>query len=805
MNRLTVFIICIIISTAAFSQGLRLSVSDQPLDKVLLNLNVEISFDSKALAPYTVSANKNFKNPKEAIDYLLKGKPFACEQINGVYVILPHKQEAAIPPKTEYTLSGYITDRETEERLPYSYIQSANTTAATNEDGYFRLKQTDNKTFRIRVQYLGYIPLDTVLVTGQHTLSLSPKSITLAPITIQSSPATMMMQTGNISGEIRINHTIARYMPGSGDNSVFNLLRMMPGVRASGEPSDEFVVWGSSGGESRISYDGFSLYGMKSFNDNISSVNPYMVKDIRLMKGGYDASIGNQVGALARIIGIDGQKNKPAVKANLSNLTANLFASVPINKQTVLTTAYRQTFYNLYESELLNPFNGKRPMQSGGKGKGKQPSTAVTDTYVFPDYGFRDFNLKLSSTLSETDSYYISAYAASDKFDFTLKSEDESEIEATHNATQYAIAGNYDKVWANGSSTKLLISYSQLGSEEDHISIPKGQQQEISSIHVDNLMQEFSLDLSHRFQLGQIQKITIGTQWNSYSNKLNEEKNALSYPSLYAVDNLVLDPITLSGSLRADLTPQKLNIQPRISGAYSFSENMKATASWGLYKQYVARNPIMNDQNNMAFAWQITDKEALQSQHVLAGLAYSKNGFLASVEGYNKYIHNATRFYKDEIYNTDINIWGMDVFLKKELGKSSVFGSYSLADISEKNSETGHEIKLGGLLAVSPFYISSNFVYGTGFNVASIGQQGMGQGQNNKVPTTNGDYSRLDVAATYRLELKKCTLQTGLSLINIFNTQNAKYDYSLGGKQDVANVYTQAIPFTPMIFLEILF
>lgn len=59
----------------------------------------------------------------------------------------------------------------------------------------------------------------------------------------------------------------------------------MPGVRVSGEPSDDLIVWDSGISESGIVYDGFTIFGLKNFNDNISSVNPFMVKDIRLMKG----------------------------------------------------------------------------------------------------------------------------------------------------------------------------------------------------------------------------------------------------------------------------------------------------------------------------------------------------------------------------------------------------------------------------------------------------------------------------------------------------------------------------------------
>jgi len=74
---------------AAFTQELRLVVFDKPLNAVLNSLNVEISFDDKALSNYRVSVSKTFGTPEEAINYLLKDKPFKMEKIGKVFVISP--------------------------------------------------------------------------------------------------------------------------------------------------------------------------------------------------------------------------------------------------------------------------------------------------------------------------------------------------------------------------------------------------------------------------------------------------------------------------------------------------------------------------------------------------------------------------------------------------------------------------------------------------------------------------------------------------------------------------------------------
>ena len=90
MKRSIVIIFIQLISTiAAFSQEMQLTVSNKPLNTVLGMLGMEISFDDKALSAYNISVSKTFKNPEDALYYLLNNKPFKVEKINHEYIIIP--------------------------------------------------------------------------------------------------------------------------------------------------------------------------------------------------------------------------------------------------------------------------------------------------------------------------------------------------------------------------------------------------------------------------------------------------------------------------------------------------------------------------------------------------------------------------------------------------------------------------------------------------------------------------------------------------------------------------------------------
>ena len=805
---IAIILILFIPFTAAFSQELRLVVFDKPLNTVLNTLNVEISFDDKALSKYNVTVSKTFRTAGEAISWLLKDKPFRMEKVGSVYVISPElksfetDKQSAPPIRKKYHISGELLDSLTGEPLPYAYIQTDKGTVITNESGYFSIVKETNQPTRIQLQYMGFESLDTTLTVGRHKLALSSKVFTMAEVVVQPSSSAMLMQSGKTSGEMRINHQIARYMPGSADNSVFTILRMLPGVRASGEPSEDLFVWGSNWGESRLTYDGFTIFGMKSFNDQIGSVNPYLAKDIRLQKGGYDATSGNRIGAIAEITGNEGDFSKPSVKLNISNYTANIYTSIPIKKTSALSVANRQTFYNLYNKEDVN--------SSGDHGE-----QTPTGTYIKPTYDFRDLNIKYAGKAFENDRFHISLYGADDHFKFYVKQQ-EYEVNATEKNRQYGASTGYNRIWNSGSNSKLLISYSKLDATVDNVTgISNNQATPLDVFNIKNSIQEISAKFEHNFSLGERQKVQIGGQWQNYTSEFNDKQTQINNPSLYITDNILLGKLSLKAGLRTDLVPdKKIHIQPRLSASYSLTDELTATASFGLYNQFLTRIPYQYRQGSYQMIWNLSDSTYLSSTHYLAGLAYSKNGWVFSTEGYVKKNRNQLYFIDNVVSSFDNTVWGVDLYAKKEWKRLTAFGSYSFLNSANPQEYTAHEVKLGAIYTLKSFHFSATYVYGSGFPYLSTSGHGHGQGDEEQQhgnghqhsDTSNEPpYNRLDLSFTYKLQLKKFKIQTGASVLNVFNTSNVKYSYRLSNQNSAYNVYTKATPFTPVLVFEIIF
>lgn len=815
-------ILCLILFTlsigiaAAFSQELRLVVVDKPLNTVLNTLGIEISYDDKALSAYRVSVSKSFRTPDEALNFLLKDKPFKIEKVGNVYVVLPEIQQqeplaapSDAPSAPRYIIKGVLVDRFTDERLPYAYIHTQRGIEVCDQTGTFSLVEVTGRKVPIQIQYLGYNRLDTLLSPGTHVLSLTPQTMELEEVVVQPGSAPLLIHAGKTSGEVRLNHQVARHIPGSPDNSVFNLLRMMPGVRASGEPSDELIVWGSNVGESRIEFDGLVLFGMKNFNEHISSVNPYLVKDVRLLKGGYDATHGNRIDAIAQITGISGNTESVSVKASVSNYTANVYASVPMGKRASLSAAYRQTYYNLYDKEEVT---------GSHEGTGRQNM----EVYIKPRYSFKDLNLKYAGKTSGGDSYYISLYGADDRFRFSVTQTQNYEMSAKEKNRQYGGVAFYEKVWSKGSNTQALISFSKLSSHLDHITgFINNAGNKLQSTYTDNSIQENTVKLQHRTRLGTFQSIRAGAEWKQYTNHLNAVHHTVNVPSLFVTNQLMLGKISVEAGLRATLPEGgSFSLQPRISARYTISDEWTATASGGIYNQFISRVPYAFQEGNYQMIWSAADSTYLKGKHAVAGLAYNKNGWLVSVEGYFKHTHNGVYFQDNTIYFADNTVWGGDIYVKKEWGPHTGFASYSLVNIRRPSNDLGHEWKAGMVSTFGPFHVSATYIFGTGFSYLSTGgHNGHGKQHNNGIETRasehnkhaqvsssgSGNYNRLDVAASYTRQFGKCKGQIGLSLLNVFNARNVKYNYRLSDKDNVANIYAKAAPFTPMIFIEFVF
>ncbi len=832
MLRFLVFISLLLgMALQAQSQAVLINANKKPLNLLLQDISndhdIHISFDDEMLSGFLVSVNQEFSNPEEAIQNIVKPFPLTVEKVGGVLVIFENETSEKSIQIKNYRISGQILETETREPLPYSHVTINGHAMATDITGNFSFISEGDSIFNLKASQLGYFILDTTLVgDGDHKLLLIPSVIGLKEVVITDQVIEKATQIGQQAGVEKLNHKTANFLPGFGDNSVYNLMRLQPGILASGEQSGEPVIWGGYAGQSKVTFDGFTLYGLKNFNDNISVFNPLITKDINIFKGGYDVRYGERVSGIVEVTGRNGNMQKPSFEISINNMTLNGVVETPLKKnRSSLLLSFRQTYFDLY-----NPLDVELR-------RNQNQNNNSRDVTVEPDYSFRDLNLRYSHISKGGDLFYISLYGSGDDFAYDVNEPLQyvSFIKKTgERIDQYGGAVFYGKRWRNGNSSNFKLAGTQMKSEFDNLQLFKNEQFQYENITQNftstNKVDEYNLDVENVFTVTKNQTFEFGGGF--YHNKIElvedtfnvnlvDIQNKATRGYLFFQDVISNDQgsnIKIGMRMSYADNMQKFFPEPRISTSVQIAENWKFNAAWGIYNQFLVNTSVVDENGNYRYIRALANGEdvpVISSSHYVLGTSYSNNNFLFSLEGFYKTTSGISRYVNsqklniEDVFEGDSKSYGLDLMMQAEFDHLQAWIAYTLAKVEEKYEyqikqeyrpalhDQRHELKLASLFNFDPWYFSASYVYGSGFPLGTLSISGYEEPQS---------YSRLDVSFTYRFKLTKPQIETGISILNVLNTQNLKYENfeRVPAIQNASiNIYSEAIPFTPALYLKI--
>jgi hypothetical protein len=751
MTARRIFIALLFITSSAFifAQKVRIKANNETLSSVIRKLNIEVSFDNNALSKYTITLDKSFNSADAAIRFVIAGKPLKVRKVAGVYIITSEKA-----PERKQKGAGKV--EETFKPIP------------KNKDDTLSMKLS--------------MSLKEIVITAQsHTPALK---------------GNMIDDTGSFS-----SYT-ANAMPGHVDNSVFNVLRMMPGIRASGEPSDELYVWGSSPGESRVSLDGIPLFAMQSYNSNISYINPYISNEVKYKRGILSASEGSQVGAKVDAVSNMQYITKPLFKVMLSTMSANLYCAIPL-KSSVLSFAYRHTLEDIFGGTTFDAYRNRKDSLKNNEHNNTSSGITTTELSqsmptITPEYKFQDFNANITGRLAGTTFYKVSLYGAKDYLNYSHS--DSIEMNGDQTSYQGGASALLSKTWDNGNKSEVSSFFSALHSTQSSNYIAD---KKLYAIDLSERVSQFNVKYQQN-GCGSWGNIAFGSELSLYRVKNNSGTEKIVQPTLFGDYSYSIGNLKAEAGLRTDLMKGGIKWQPRALLKYNFLKYFAVTSSWGIYHQYLVKDPFALHENNYQFRWDINSE--LKSMNTVAGLSFDKGGLNISAEAYLKQIRNSIWVINNQLLESDFDIKGIDVSAKYNWRHGLFFASWSLSKDPRQTEGTANELKAGGILRYYPFTFSANFIYGTGFNSQLLPNSSYEQHESAALENNNSTtYSRMDVFASYEKRFRYFGLTAGVSLINVFDTDNEKYVTSWMPRNMSTSSLTKASSFTPIIFFEIKF
>lgn len=801
----------IVFANTLNAQTVKINSKNKPLKDVFIELrdlyNIQFAYNNKYIEDCYITKNKTYNSPEEAIKDLTKICNLTYKKSGEVFIILPILDKEITPEKL-HVFAGKITDKTSGETLPFAIIKYKDKYISTDVSGNFSFKIKDSLV-NVNISYLGFYKKDTLIHSNKNlNFKLNPAVIEMNEILVKYQKIIFDMHVGQTAGNIKLNHKITSFLPGNQDNGIYNMLRLQAGIMAAGEQSDDYTIWGSYQGQNLVQFDNITLFNISSFDDNQSAVHPLMIKDIEIKKGGFNAEYSNRVGGIVNIIGKNGNNNKLTGNVNINNQAVSSYLNIPINKRFSLQTSYRQTFNNL--------FNWNANFQNV---KSKRE-------YYTPSFDFRDFNAKLSGKINNKDNFYLSLLVSDDNFEYKYKNSGKKSYSETNDQKrmQYGASFFYNKHFKSGSFSDIVFSYSGLNTIVDNYmnyeDIETEKNVQLNS-YIANKINNFSSKITHNLPAKGFNKFQFGAEYisnstyfeksinNTNENTNNKYSNRLSF---FVKDDIsILKNLNIQAGLRADFPVEigTFYFQPRINATYNFSEKFKLNIAYGVYNQFLSKNIFIDKFENYLYVWILSDNKnipVLSAKHYTTGITFNKSVFKFSIEAFYKEIENITLYLHDrkrENLNKNIgksNITGLDFYLKTKLKKHELWFAYTLSETLEHfpffqshnyqftPHDQTHELKGAAIFNFSPFYISTNYVYGSGLQFTKRKSNTL-----NPIP-----YNRLDLAVLYKLKYPKVNIDIGISVLNVLNTDNIKYNNSIN-LPDSKVVYSQSTPFTPML------
>jgi len=246
-------------------------------------------------------------------------------------------------------LSGYIINQDTREPVAGAtvYIPGLLSGTISNQYGFFRMN-IPKGSHQVRFSFVGMKEkIIELSIYEPGELNIEMKNV-LVPLkeAVITAEKDVTVQRFEVGVE-KVNITSFRLMPTSmGESDIVKSILLVPGVNTIGEGSAGFNVRGGSADQNLILLYGAPLYNSNHFFGFFSAVNPDIIRDVTLFKGGIPGRFGGRLSSVLEITPREGNRNKFAGNAGISPVTAHFSVEGPLKKDTLFYLLTGRTTYS---------------------------------------------------------------------------------------------------------------------------------------------------------------------------------------------------------------------------------------------------------------------------------------------------------------------------------------------------------------------------------------------------------------------------------------------------------------------------
>jgi hypothetical protein len=591
------------------------------------------------------------------------------------------------------TISGYIKDTKTGEALIGAsiYITNEKRGTTSNAYGFYSISAKQTDSLGVIISYQGYQPeLFTIAGNIDKSIdySLQEKSNELTEVVVSSARNNNNISKSRMS-VINIPMKQIRTLPAiGGERDILKIIQLLPGVQSGQEGTTGFYVRGGNTDQNLVQLDEATIYNPNHLFGLFSTFNTNALNSVTLIKGGYPAQYGGRLSSILDITMKEGNKKNFSGEGGIGIISSNLTLEGPLKKdKSSFIISGRRTFIDLL-TPLVVPKNKNNT-----------------------NYYFYDVNAKVNFELTKNDHLYLSFFKGLDNAKY-----------AGANSLNYGINfGNSTGTarWNHLFNKKLFANTSFIYNDY-HLSLTTTQDQYYALLYTGIKDINVKSDLSYFTSSSQTIKAGVNysysTLFPSTSSAKVPRNGNISKPNLDSIQRkyssqvafYINDDITLSENLSASVglrvplfitkDAQYLRYEPRATIKYRLNDAISLKAAYTVMNQF--QHLVPSSTASLPTDIWISSSKVVKpqtSQQWALGLFknFEDNAYESSIEGYYKTMNNQVLFKEgsQSLQSADIDTkltfgkghsYGVEVFVKKNVGKLTGWLSYTLSFTNQK-------------------------------------------------------------------------------------------------------------------------
>lgn len=825
-----------------YSQSITYKANNKSLVSILEEIentyDIHFSYPTRLLKQKYSSINVSNCEIHTFLDSLLPQHLITFKETRKGFFILKSLK------KSGYTLKAIVSNGKSS--LPYAdiSIEDSQNGTITNANGEFSIKIDHPEACSIKISYLGYEPYYINAVefykNRETEIVLKPKQFELKPVNISEYINTGIIYD-NTQQIVKLTPRKMEIIPGYNHPGLVQILKMIPGINSNSESASEINFRGSHRDANLVYYDNIPIYNTGQLYGILSRLSIDNVTDIEVHKKGIPSEYSEATSGLVKINSINkiSKKREFSVRLNLHDI--QLYTSLPIIKDKLsIYFSATQSINKLLNSPGFVPHSIKLFNQTDPLNTDK--TIAIKAPNMQGNYS--------SSTLSgmyminNKHTIKISTYFNTDTIQVETKIkalEENISTRSTSSGGSFQLNSNINK------NLKSQISYAI----SHYHSLDKLSRQHGINTHIqqtNNLLAN-ELKFKLKYNTSKHHSLTTGVSTtylqDNLTKQLNQRINNISNNTNFSINIFIDDNIKIFDNL--SIYPgfktsyfnsvNKFKILPNLKLQYQPIEHLNLNASFGQSCKQIRSFHYLNPeiieiaQTNILLS---SDKiPMLENTEYTLGAWYSDKGLLLEIEFYNTtqkgillyapYINTSTNNIEAGI----LKINGFDLMVRKRFRHYRTWISYTYNTSKNKFDNLSSDFFTGfndrpHQLQWTHSIHMGQYEFSVGYNYKS----GKPYSEPTAITNTSGgitlswdelntqrlsSYSRIDASISYKFPRsphKGWKGKAGISIINLYNTQNIWYKHyqiieTNTGNYEIKTYDKQLLGISPNISVKI--